>query len=85
MYQLKQTRRFQKDFNKLETKEKNRITEKLSLLAGGKWKRLDIRKLKGTDECYRLRSGNYRVLLEKRKDELIIILLSVRHMKESHR
>ncbi len=85
MFQLKQTRRFQKDFRKLETKEKNRITEKLSLLAAGHWEQLDIQKLKGAEDCYRLRSGNYRVLYNKRRDELIIILLSVRHRKESYR
>lgn len=85
MYRLKQTRRFQKDYRKLETKEKNRITEKLSLLAAGRWEQLDILKLKGIEDCYRLRSGNYRVLFEKRRDELIIILLAVRHRKEIYR
>jgi len=85
MFRLRQTHRFQKDFGKIEKKYQNRITEKLSLLAAGRWEQLDILKLKGAKDCYRLRSGNYRVLFEKRRDELIIILLAVRHRKESYR
>lgn len=85
MYRLRQTRRFQKDFAKLEKKTKNRILEKLSLLAEGRWNELDIEKLKGTKESYRLRGGKYRFLFERKKNVLIIILVSVRHRKESYR
>ena len=85
MCELRKTRRFQKFFRKLEKKDQNRILEKLSLLAAGRWEQLDLRKLKGATDCFRLRSGIYRVLFEKRTDELIIILVAVRHRKESYR
>ncbi len=85
MFKLRQTKKFQKDFRKLEKRRKNLILEKLSLLAIGNWEPLDIKKLKGSDEYYRIRSGNYRILFEKRKTELVIILISVKHRKEIYR
>ena len=85
MYGLKQTQRFQKDLQILERKNRIRILEKIALLAKGRDKELDIKKLRGIENCYRLRSGNYRILYEKRREELVIILISVRHRKESYR
>ena len=82
MYKLRQTKRFQKDFGKLVKKSQNLILEKLSILALGNWDRLDLKKLKGSDNSYRIRSGNYRILFEKRESELVIILISVKHRKE---
>ena len=84
MYKLRQTKRFQKDFGKLVKKRQNLILEKLSILASGNWDRLDLKKLKGSDNSYRIRSGNYRILFEKRESELVIILISVKHRKEAY-
>ena len=85
MYILRQTRRFKKDFKKLEKRKQVRILEKLSLLAAGRWKQLDLQKLKGSRDSYRLKSGDYRIWFEEMKTELVIILVSVRHRKESYR
>ena len=79
MYRLKQTRRFHNDLQGLEQKDRIRILEKIALLAKGFEKELDIKKLKGVENCYRLWSGKYRVLYQKRRKEIIIILISVRH------
>ena len=83
MYKLRQTKRFQKDFGKLVKKRQNLILEKLSILALGNWDRLDLKKLKGSDNSYRIRSGNYRILFEKRESVLVFILISVKHRKEA--
>jgi len=57
---------------------------KISILASGNWDRLDLKKLKGSDNSYRIRSGNYRILFEKRESEMVIILISVKHRKEAY-
>ncbi len=85
MYKLRQTKKFQKDFSKLEKRRQNLILEKLSLLAIGNWNHLDMIKLKGSSSSYRIKSGDYRILFEKRKTKLVIILISVRNRKESYR
>lgn len=85
MYKLQQTRRFQKDFNKLEKNIQHRVIEKLAVLARGKWQSLDMKKLKGAEFAYRLRSGTYRVLFEKRQSKLVIIFVAVKHRKDIYR
>ncbi len=85
MFKLRQTKNFQKEIIKLEKRRKNIILEKLSLLSVGNWDVLDIKKLRGSDESYRIRSGDYRILFEKRKTEKEIVLISVKHRKEIYR
>ena len=82
MYKLRQTKKFQKDFGKLDKKRQNLILEKLSFLASGNWDSLNLKKLKGSDNSFRIRSGNYRILFEKREMELLIILITVKHRRE---
>ncbi len=82
MYKLRQTKKFQKDFGKLDKKRRNLILEKLSILASGNWDSLDLKKLRGSDNSYRIRSGDYRILFEKRKKELLIILITVKHRRD---
>lgn len=84
MYTLRQTKKFQKEFGRLEKRRQNLILEKLSQLATGNWDQLDIKKLKGSLSYYRIRSGDYRILFEKRKTEMILILIPVRNRKESY-
>lgn len=85
MFKLRQTKNFQKEIIKLGKRRKNIILEKLSLLSVGNWDVLDIKKLRGSDESYRIRSGDYRILFEKRKTEKEIVLISVKHRKEIYR
>lgn len=85
MYKLRQTKRFKKDFNKLEKNRQFLILEKFALLAKGKWNALNINNLKGAKDQFRLRSGDYRILFDKRKAELVLVLVSVKHRKDSYK
>jgi mRNA interferase RelE/StbE len=39
------------------------------------WDKYDLKKLKGLDETYRLRIGDYRVIFNVQEDRLIIFLI----------
>jgi mRNA interferase RelE/StbE len=85
VYKLRQTKRFKKDFDKLDKRRQKLILEKLALLTKKDWNPLDVKKLKGAKDSYRLRSGDYRILFDKRKTELVLVLVAVKHRKESYK
>ncbi|MBC8403311.1 MAG: type II toxin-antitoxin system RelE/ParE family toxin [Candidatus Marinimicrobia bacterium] len=85
MYQVKQTSCFKKDFSKLDHRTQHRLLEKIALLAKGCESELDIKKLRGVSNLFRLRSGNYRILYQKFQDRLLIILIKARHRKDVYR
>jgi mRNA interferase RelE/StbE len=43
-----------------------------------------VKKIKGYDETYRIRFGDYRVIYKVQDKELIILLLSVSHRKDAY-
>lgn len=43
-----------------------------------------VKKLKGYDDTYRIRFGDYRIIYKVRDKELIILLLSVSHRKDAY-
>ena len=81
-YKVIYEKRVAKDIERIPHIDVVRIVEKIHALAHEEqW--LDTRKLKWyTDNLYRLRVGDYRVIYEKRNNELIILVLQVGHRKE---
>ena len=77
-YEITFTDTSRKQFNKLEKDVQERIIKALE--------RIRIRpesyvkKLVG-DNCYRLRVGDYRVILDIEKSELIILVIKIGHRK----
>lgn len=63
---------------KLSAKERERLEEVLALLISGETSSLDIKKLKGTDDVYRARIGNVRVIFQKQGAEILILEVSRR-------
>ena len=53
------------------------IKDRISKLAYLPFAHLDVKKLKGHQNVYRLRSGNYRVIFEYSKDDGIIKILKI--------
>jgi len=43
-----------------------------------------VKKLKGYDNTYRVRVGDYRIIYEIKDRELIVLLLSVSHRKDAY-
>lgn len=73
----------ERDLNKLDNNIRRRLVKALEKLTE-KPENLDIKKLKGM-EIFRLRVGDYRINFEINKEMKIIVVLQVRHRRESYR
>ena len=71
-YNIKLTKKAEKFIKKQDKDTQKRIIKSIVELPEG-----DIKKLRGMDEIYRLRVGDYRVLFEKNDKEFIIIIIAV--------
>ena len=73
-YNVNITRKALKELNKLDPYTRNRILEALIILRDyGFTSRLDIKKLRGYKNHYRIRVGKYRILFELEKPRKIIV------------
>ena len=78
------TDRAQKDLAKLEDKTRQRILTALdNMVMGGSTS--GLKKLQGTPDRFRLRVGDYRVLLRMVQEEAHIYALRVKHRREAYR
>ena len=65
-------------------KDRQRITERILALADNP-RPPGVEKLSGTNEKYRVRQGNFRILYEIRDDILIVIVVRIADRKEAYR
>ncbi len=73
----------QKQLNNLPEKQRQRIIEAIRFLADVP--RPDgVKKLKGYDQTYRIRIGNYRVIYKIEDQEMVILILSAVHRKDAY-
>jgi mRNA-degrading endonuclease RelE of RelBE toxin-antitoxin system len=63
---------------RLSPKARERLEEILALLLSDNASSLDIKKLKGVDGVYRVRTGNLRVIFQKQGKEIRILEVSKR-------
>ncbi len=59
------TDRIEKSLRKLSEKERSAIKEILLMIRNNKLTGLDIKKLKGRDDIFRIRKGSLRIILKK--------------------
>ena len=71
-YHIKLTKKAEKFIKKQDKDTQKRIIKSIIEIPKG-----DIKKLKGMDEVFRLRVGDFRILFEKNDKELIIIVIDV--------
>jgi len=76
-YEIKKLKKYNKFYDKRNAKERLVIDEKLSYLKLNPYDidKLDIKKLKGYQNRYRLRIWDYRILYEVYNDILIIVAI----------
>lgn len=74
----------QKQLKNLPTETYQRIIEKIGQLSSQP-RSLDTKKLKGFENEYRIRIGDYRVRYEINDKALIVLLLSCRHRRDAYR
>lgn len=70
--------RIDKALNKLSSKEQKTLKQVLQKIVDGKLSGLDIKKLKGRQDIYRVRKGKMRVLFRKDGDEITVLAVERR-------
>lgn len=86
MYTVEFVKSAEKDFLRLPKKIRDRFEEALKLLAISPFSEiLKIRKLKGADDAYRMRIGEYRLIYKIEQDVLIVLVIKVGHRREVYR
>ena len=74
----------QKQLNNLPQKIRSRLLAEIRLL-GDNPRPDGVKKLKGYEDTYRIRVGNYRVIYEIKDREMIVLVLSGVHRKDAYR
>lgn len=72
-----------KVLSKLETPVRRRIARRIDRLAQDP--RGDAVKLRGADDVWRARAGDYRILYEVEDDRLVILVIKVGHRRDVYR
>ena len=70
-----------KVLRKLSSNEKLKIKGMLKALRSGRFERLDIKKLKGAEDLFRVRKGKLRIIYQIRANHVFVLRLGYR--KES--
>jgi mRNA interferase RelE/StbE len=74
----------QKDLRKIPVIDQKKILAKINLLVSSP-KFLDIKKLTGFKNYYRLRAGDYRVVFIKINEIFTIKIIKIKHRKEVYK
>ena len=75
------TDKIDKALEKLSKKEKAKLKELLFNLEKGALSNIDIKKLKGRDDIFRVRKGGIRIIFRKIDDKIKILSLECRSDK----
>lgn len=70
-----------KALKKLDAKERERVKEILAKVSSGTTQGLDIKKLKGRNDIFRIRKGDLRILYRQERKNIFILLIERRSEK----
>lgn len=73
--------KIQKALNKLSDKERKLVQEILTRLNAGDVLGLDIQKLKGHSDIFRLRKGDIRIIYKQKQKDIFILAVERRNEK----
>jgi mRNA interferase RelE/StbE len=86
MYNLELAKKVVKFIDSLNAKERIRIAKTLESLCENPFRQdIDIKKLAGKEEIYRLRIGDLRFLYKIYSDRLTILMFKAGHRKDIYR
>lgn len=77
--------KIEKALGKLTEKERRWVKEILERLSSGKSESLDIKKLKGREDIFRIRKGNLRIIYRRAAREKVFILAIERRREGTYR
>ena len=83
IWRIESTNRARRDLNRLDIRVSRRVLEALSRLAETGYG--DLKLLRGSEREYRLRVGQWRVILLLDRKESILRVLRVLHRSEAYR
>lgn len=83
-YQIQFSRPAQKQLKQLTPELQQRIAQKLTELAQNP-RQPGSEKLKGQEEVYRIRVGQYRILYEIQDQQLIVLVIKIGHRRDVYR
>jgi mRNA interferase RelE/StbE len=83
-YRVILTPRAEKQIAKLQTADQRRILTRLETLSDNPRPSGSV-KLAGTDDGWRIRVGNFRILYEISDRELIVLVVEIGHRREVYR
>jgi len=66
---------------KIGKKDRKKILQTLTLIQANELTSLDLKKLKGQEEMYRVRVGSYRIIFEIIKSDVVILEI---HRRDDH-
>lgn len=71
--------RLEKNLNSLSENQKIKIKEILLKIKSGNLNNLDVKKLKGREDVFRVRKGKIRVIFYYKKDKIYILSIEKRN------
>lgn len=85
-YSVEFVKSAKKEFDRLPLKAKGKILDALSLLAINPFSEMiPCKKIKGAENLYRVRVGDYRIVYDILKKKLRILVIKVGHRKDIYR
>lgn len=86
IYRVEFTKSARKEFEQLPARILSKTAEALNLLSQNPYSELlKLKKLKGAENLFRIRLGDYRVVYEIRKKRLIVLVIKIGHRREIYR
>lgn len=82
-YRIEFTRRAARDLERLDRRARLRIVEAVAGL-GIDPRPAGVKKLKGADNAWRIRVGDYRVIYEIHDNSVLIVVFRVGHRRDIH-
>lgn len=83
-YKIEITASAEKSLKKIPKKDLEKIVEAIQVLAISPFPS-GCRKLKGEENVYRVRQGNYRIIYEIIDSKLIVLVLKIGHRKDIYK
>ena len=80
-YKVILTNKAEKQLRKIDSSIQKRLVKKMEQLVPNP-RMIGVKKLKGEDNFYRVREGNYRIIYAIQDTELLIVVINVGHRRD---